>query len=175
MKTVEIKLYKFSELSEEAKQRAIEKLYDINVNYDWWECIYTDAESIGCEINGFDIDRGSECSLSLKWTAFEVADAIVKSHGEQCETYQTAIAYLQEYDELVAKHSDGKNLEVVAEDKEYDFDCELDELEQDFQRSLSEDYFVILRNNYEYLTEEEAIIETIEANEYDFTEDGKLY
>ena len=46
--------------------------------------------------------------------------------------------------------------------------------EDDFLQSLCEDYRIILRNEYEYLTSEEAIIETIESNEYYFTEDGKL-
>ena len=32
----------------------------------------------------------------------------------------------------------------------------------------------MLRNEYEYLTSEEAVIESIRANEYEFTEDGKL-
>ncbi|HXP48576.1 MAG TPA: hypothetical protein VN922_01415, partial [Bacteroidia bacterium] len=31
-----------------------------------------------------------------------------------------------------------------------------------------------LRNDYDYLTSDEAIIETIKANEYQFTKDGKL-
>jgi len=31
-----------------------------------------------------------------------------------------------------------------------------------------------LSNEFDYLTSEDAIIETIEANDYYFTEDGKL-
>ena len=30
-------------------------------------------------------------------------------------------------------------------------------------------------NEYDYLTGKEAIIETIEANDYDFTAEGELY
>jgi predicted transcriptional regulator len=32
----------------------------------------------------------------------------------------------------------------------------------------------MLQKEYEYLTSEEAIIETIEANEYEFTEKGEM-
>jgi hypothetical protein len=32
-----------------------------------------------------------------------------------------------------------------------------------------------IQNEFEYLQSKEAIIETIKANDYDFTEDGKLY
>jgi len=33
----------------------------------------------------------------------------------------------------------------------------------------------MLQKEYEYETSEEAIVETIKANEYEFTEDGNLY
>ena len=56
----------------------------------------------------------------------------------------------------------------------YEFDKELDTLEYNFQQSLSEDYLSMLKKEYEYKTSEEAIIETIKANDYEFTEDGKL-
>lgn len=174
MRIKETKVYQFSELNEDAKQKALEHMTDIHVDFDWYEHIYSDAETIGCEINGFDIDRGNYCDLELKWTGFEVADAIVKNHGEQCETYKTASQFLADYDSLVMKHSDGKNTKVVAEDNECDFDNDLDDLEVEFKKSLSEDYRIILSNEYDYLTSEKAIIETIEANEYEFDEHGNL-
>jgi hypothetical protein len=36
------------------------------------------------------------------------------------------------------------------------------------------EYLEMLRQEYEYQTSEEAIIETIEANEYTFLEDGTM-
>ena len=46
------------------------------------------------------------------------------------------------------------------------------EIEGDFLNSLCGDYLIMLRNDYEYMTSKAAIIETIEANEYEFTVDG---
>ena len=43
-----------------------------------------------------------------------------------------------------------------------------------FVKELLNAYWKILYDDYEYLTSEEAIKETIEANEYDFDEDGNL-
>ena len=37
--TKTITLYKFDELSEEAQNNALSKLWDINVDNDWWEHI----------------------------------------------------------------------------------------------------------------------------------------
>jgi uncharacterized protein YqkB len=174
MRIKETKVYTFSELNEDAKQQALENLADININHDWWEHIYFDAEKIGCEINGFDIDRGNDCNLEFQLTGFEIANKIVANHGEQCETYLTAKQFLFDHDNLVFQHSDGKNTKVVAEDNEIDFDNDLDQLEGEFKHSLSEDYRIMLSHEYDYLTSEEAIIETIEANEYEFDEHGNV-
>jgi hypothetical protein len=44
----ETKKYQFSELSETAKESAIENLAWINVeHYEWWEFVYDDAKNVG--------------------------------------------------------------------------------------------------------------------------------
>jgi hypothetical protein len=151
--------YKFEELTDEAKEKAIANLYDINVDFDWWDCIYDDAKTIGCKIKEFDIDRGSYCKLVCD-DAHETARLIVENHGKTCDTYKLADEYLKDYDKL------GRDEDAV--------DKLLDELETEFKRALGEEYLSLLRREYEYLTSEDAIVETIQANEYEFTEDGKL-
>lgn len=61
MRTIKTKVYQFSELSEQAKKKAIEWGYDINVCHEWWEVIYEDAAEIGLKLTGFDIGRGQDC------------------------------------------------------------------------------------------------------------------
>ena len=60
---------------------------------------------------------------------------------------------------------------------QFDLEIEnkLDEMSEEFLKSLLEDYRIILENEYEYLTSKEAILETIEANDYEFTADGTIY
>jgi hypothetical protein len=174
MKTITTTLYEYDELSNEAKEKAIEEMYNINVDYDWWDYSYADAENIGLKITGFDIDRGSYCSGDFIESAEETAEKIIANHGETCETYRTAKDYLAERSALVVKYSDGINTNVVTEENEYDFDCECDDIDAEFLRSLLEDYRIILQHEYEYLTSEEAIIETIQANEYHFSENGSF-
>ena len=50
-----------------------------------------------------------------------------------------------------------------------------EEWEEKFLNDISNDYLKILRDEYDYRTSKEAIIESIEANEYDFTENGKIH
>jgi hypothetical protein len=174
-RTVRTKVYKFDELSEQAQKKALESLYDINVDYDWWENVCDDAAQIGLKITSFDIDRSSYCAAEFTSNATACAEAIKENHGDGCDTYKTANEFLQSWSSLVAKYSDGVRLDVVAEGNEYDFDGEADELEKEFLYSLSQDYLKMLRDEYEYQTSEEAVKETIRANEYEFTADGKLF
>lgn len=166
MRTIikETTVYTFEELSPEAQQKAIEKLWDINVDYDWW---------IGLKITGFNLDRNRHAAGDFICSALETAHKIIEEHGEQCETYQTAKDYLVTRDELVKKYSDGTD--QVTEDNEYQFDQDCDDIDREFLRSLLEDYSIMLQKEYEYLTSEEAIKETIQANEYEFTAEGDLY
>jgi hypothetical protein len=175
MKTIEIKIYKFAELSEQAKQNAINNLIDINVNHNWWEFIYEDANNIGLKITSLDLDRNRHANGKFIYSAEECANKIIKEHGEQCETYKTALKYLEDRKKLVSKYSDGKKLDIVIEENYYEFDNECDELDEEFLNNILEDYSIMLQNECEYLQTDEAIIDTIEANEYDFTENGKLY
>jgi len=164
MKTItrEYKIYKFNELSEEAKENAIKKQYDINVDYDWWRCVYEDAAQIGLKITGFDIDRGSYCKGNFTENALDVANKIIESHGKDCETYKDAQLYVKAHAEIEGKTPDAE-------------DVDTDDIDDEFLKTLLEDYRITLSREYDYLTSKEAIIETIEANDYDFTEDGKLF
>ncbi len=160
MRTIRTKVYQFSELSEQAKETAIKNSYDLNVDYGWWESVYEDAENIGLKITGFDIDRGSYCKGDFITSAGEVVEDILSTHGESCETYKTALKY--------------KNCFQNTSD-EVDNIEELENDEDEFLKELLEDYRIILQKEYEYQTSEEAIIGTIEANEYEFTQDGKMF
>lgn len=174
MKTHTINTYSFDELTAEAQQTAINNNDDINIFSNWWESTYEDAQRIGLKINGFDIDRGSFCEVRFIDSAPEIANKILKEHGETCDTYKTAAEFLDNYDKLVAKYSDGDG-EKVKEVNEQDFDNEADDLEQDFKSDISGDYLKILRDEYEYLTSSDAIKETLIANDYEFTQDGENY
>ncbi len=174
-RTIRTKVFKFNELNEDAKQKAIESFYDINVNDEWWIYTYEDAENIGLKITSFDIDRGSYCKGEFLLPAFDVSCKIIQEHGVNCETHKTALKFGADWTELVKKYSDGIELDKVTYDNEYDFDNEANDLEDEFKQSLLEDYRIILQKEYEYQTSEAAIIETIEANDYEFTADGRQF
>lgn len=55
MKQVTIKLYQFSELKEEAKETALDKMRDINTDYRWWDFEYDNFKTIA-EYVGVTVD-----------------------------------------------------------------------------------------------------------------------
>lgn len=175
MKTIEITLYKFDELSEDAQQKAIAANYDFNVENNWWDAVYEDAKNIGLEITGFELDRGSYCKGLFINSGIETAQLIIDTHGPACQTYLTAFEFLKDYDMLVEKYSDGIDKTRVSEDNEYHFDEDADDLELYFLKSLLEDYSISLKKEYEYLTSEDAVKDSLISNDYDFTIEGDLY
>jgi hypothetical protein len=171
MKTVTIEIYKFDELSEAAKQKAIQKHSGINVDYDWWSSTYEDAEQIGLKITSFDLERNRHAKGDFTLSAAEVAQNILSNHGEMCETYKTAQKFLEEYNPIFSEYMDENSEKYESSEAEE----EMQDIEQDFLNSLLEDYSIILQNECDYLQSDEAIIETLIANEYEFEQDGTRY
>ena len=171
MRTIRIKIYKFDELSSEAKETALNNLRDLNTDYNWWESTYDDAKEIGLKITGFDLDRNRHATGEFLLSANEVAQNIFNNHGENCESYKTATNFMENWQPIFDDYMNEESENYESNDLENS----LNELESEFLNSLLEDYSIMLQNECEYLQTDDAIIETIEANDYDFTKDGKLY
>jgi hypothetical protein len=171
MKTITLNIYSFDELSQEAKEVAIDSLCSINVEHDWWDCTYEDARQIGLKISSFDLDRNRHAKGIFILAANEVAQNIFNSHGIDCETYKTASNFMGEWQPIFNNYMDENHEEYESREVEET----MQELENDFLNSLLEDYSIILQRECDYLQSKEAIIETIKANEYEFLESGKKY
>jgi hypothetical protein len=189
VRVIPVKVYKFDELSEEAQQTAISNLSDINVDFDWWdydeglldlsqkemdeaEIKPGEIKSLlfSYKIGAFDIDRGQFLQLKdvvvNNEEAFRKFLKIPKTLWEQCAYYFN-------------NPSRGRNtfLEIQTDDYVEDLtDEESDAIDRavEIMSSKIHEAWVSLRNNYEHLTSEEAIKDTIKANAYEFYENGKM-
>lgn len=174
MRTIELQVYSFEELSDEAKHKALASFRTINVDFDWWDVVYEDAKTAGLEIHSFDCDA-LQMEIAFVNGAEETAEFIKTNHGENCDTRKAAEAFLFRKMGLVFNRSDGVNTDRVAEGKEEKFDAACDILESEFTNSLRRAYLKMLDAEYDYQVSDEAVKETIIANEYEFTEDGRWY
>lgn len=161
-RTKQIMLYKFNELDAKTQQVVIDKERYCNVEYrDWWDYTYEDAERAGINITGFDEHF---CFGNLIDHAKESIDKIIEDHGPDCETRKIA----ERYKLLFLADATERRLEGYEDDGG---DALLTER---YLKEILAAYRDILRKEEEYLTSDEAVRETIEANDYEFDADGEL-
>lgn len=168
MRTIETKVYNFSELSEQAKQKAISGILSIGMTSEFvWDDIKHDAKEIGLKITSLSDRRGNEGEFMLG--ANEVAQNIFNNHGEMCDTYKTAQKFMEEFQPIFDNYMDESHPDFESSESE----DKLIEIENEFLDSLLEDYRIMYNKDIEYSESDEAIIESINANDYEFTEDGE--
>ena len=198
MRTIKTKVYKFSELSDEAKEKAVERWNQDGPFEGWWEFVEEDAKNIGA-LMGITVDKlyfsgfwsqgdgacfegsyeyvkggakavkdetgGTDKDLlaiayglqDVQRRNFYALSASVKQSGHYCHEFCTQID--------VADNRDNAPWQVSDETEEA-----IKDLLRDFMRWIYRN----LEKEYEYQTSFEAVAETIEANEYEFTEAGKM-
>ena len=164
MRTIRTKVYQFSELSEQAKEKAIEWYRNGNDCYWVWDDIKGDAKEIGLKVISLDDHRANEGEFML--SAHEVAANIIRDHGEQCETHKTAQSFLDTVNEIQGKYEELEGAE---------YEDEMMEAEDEFLKALLEDYRIMYNNDIDYQNSDEAVIEAITINEYEFTKEGNRF
>lgn len=159
MRTIRTKVYKFNELSKKAQKVAIDNCYDININLDF---AIEDAQNIGLSITDHGIDSASfvyNVKGEFITSAGEVVESILREHGQECETYKTALKFKNKF-QLASNETD---------------ESELSATEDEFLSALLNDYKNIMQRDIEYQSSREQIIQTIEGNDYEFTKDGNQF
>lgn len=167
MRIIETKAYQFEELDEQTKEKAIDNYRYIGVEDGyWWNWIKDDLSHVCIELRSFDIERGSYAEIHIE-DFCDTCDLILKFHGLNNETYEIAERYIKEYDFIQKEFSN--NIDDLDE-------CQrnLDDLDEEYEKEFSEEVLSMLRREYEYMTSDEYVIEMFKANEYEFTDQGKL-
>lgn len=67
--TREITVYQFDELSDKAKEKAREWYRDGQLDYDWWDSVYEQADTAAKHL-GIDIDRKGEHTPAIYFSGF---------------------------------------------------------------------------------------------------------
>jgi hypothetical protein len=195
-------VYKFNELPEDIQDKVLENLYDINIDFDWWDGDLDEWKGKLKE-SGFDNGDinfsvfhsqgdGASFTADLKTILESRKDKYpvlykywmndeIDLYGDVTRTdsrngHKFTAKTRLDYDLCIDEdeYPDGFDLDTLYDTLRAQADNLEDEIE-DLRQSLCEDIYSELSKEYDYLTSREAIIETIEANDYDFTEDGKIF
>ena len=182
MREMTTMVYSFNELSEAAQERALNAFRDINVEYDWWtygayDTIRTAGRLLGLDIDRINFDTDLYCIFNADYEYVRGASAAVCKEFPQNTDLHKIASELQALQKrhfyslscAITKGRSMNRYECFRFGEDYE--CEdLGDIIDDFAHWAR----VLLRDEYEYLTSDEAVTETIEANEYEFTEGGKL-
>ena len=192
MRTIRTKVYKFDELSEQAKQVAIEEVrneyYEYNDFANWAvdDCALFEpkekelVELFGEEYNFplikntresiyFDTERNRflDCEKAMQitnkkqfllWLGIDVEDE----------------AFENIYFEIITPNYRNASTEIAFDDYDERFGDIIDMAEEKFN-SLIRDIIDRIEADIDYRFTDEAIIEDIEANDYEFLSNGKIY
>lgn len=227
MRTIELKAYEFKELSDEAKEKVLEKYRTWNVNDSWWyeptmdywkekleKLGFSDAE---IHFSGFWSQGDGACfngnvdaetfAKTRDYNAAEIEliqradpqykivtvnhhychyntrdvqfDCFGGSGPDAVEELQRAIeAPREELPLLIGSLEDEDAVGLLetrlksGTDIRPNFFTELEEDMEAAREELSKEIYSDLEKEYDYQTSDEAIIESLEANDMEFDEDG---
>jgi len=175
MKTIEVKLYEFEELSNEAKENAIERNRTMNVEWDWWDCTYEGMKEVGVKIDSFDIYYRA-ISIIIEDSEY-TARTTIENFGEGMEMVKISKRFIADRDALIKKLGEGNDIAGYSVKEEFidEYDEEIEYLEEEYRKEMAEEILTWLREEYEFLQTDEAVAETLIANDYEFTENGQMY
>lgn len=191
MKTITIDLCTVQEAKEQNPKlykKIIEKHSDINTDFNWYDdtidVIKEDLETIGfdnVEINfsGFG-SQGDGARFIGTWTALLAEKpkgsnflSLYETLKETAEKFPGLRVYI-----TTEKHSRYSHENTVSFEFEQDSG---DEISEEAERSITETCKEAMRKiykeleaDYDYRTSEEAIVETLDANEYYFDPEGRI-
>lgn len=186
MKTKTYEVYKFNELPEEAKTKVLENYRDINTDYEWYDMEFdywkSELETLGylnakIYFTGFCSQGDGACfTADIDLVEWLKAHKLSKKYSEllkyqDCFTY--SITHRSNYYYSTSTDVEQgffgqptRKAENQAEEVLKLIEAEREKLGNKIFKDLEEDYFA--------RTEDKAIIETLECNDYDFTLDGKI-
>lgn len=202
--TITTTVYTFEELSDEAKEKALESYRDFNVRYIvWYETTLDDQkeqlEKAGInkpaiEFSGF-WSQGDGLSFTSKDVNLETLMESSKAAEKYPEFYKELqlgnIDYSCHIPRINNHYSHERTAAFSLEsvyptvDDEQDYDDLQDLIDRDLQDLIDylddwridkcHEFYRALEKEFNYLTSDDAIIESFEANEMVFTADGKIF
>lgn len=193
MQTITIQGYTFDELSKEAKEKALEIMQDINIDYEWYEMTIDEDFKVIGKILGIEIDNvyfnlccqgAGACFIGRysynkgsvkKLIEYAPLDTELHRIAKELQAIQKKNMY-RVYANVKHRgnyyHSNCTDVFVERNDsKELKVDSEdaIIQVLRDFMNWM----YKRLTEEYMYIVSDEAVIDTIKSNEFLFTEKGE--
>lgn len=193
MRTVQTQVFKFAELSDDAKERA--KAWYVEGLDNWWDSTYVDAKQVGAYM-GFEIENIYFSGFSSQGDGakfvgtFHYAKGCVKAVKSYAPLDTTLHAIAEEWAAIQKKafydingtvvssgryqHSGGTEITVMRGNR-YDSADDLEERVCACLRSFMDWIYTQLEKEWDAITTDEYIADSLEANGCEFDADGDIY
>ena len=194
MKIMETKVHSFNELSDDAKETAIANYRENNLDYEWWDCSFDVFKTMGV-LMGIDIDaiyfsgfasQGDGACFEGDYEYKKGSLKAIKNHAPRdTDLHDVAqrlfLAQKPAFYQLTANvkqrgHYLHENCTDISVSDKDDFAVSQDQCEEvrEALRAFMQWIYTRLEAEYDYLQSDDAIKESIEANEYEFTANGEM-
>lgn len=188
MRYIETPIYSFEDIlkNDTLKEKVLKKYSDINTDYDWWDFIVDDFKNNDIfEVNnvyfsGF-YSQGDGAMFEGKvkdFSKFIDNPRILKLYKKDliyiyCSFkhsghYYHEKSYYCHFEYELYKDSNYNNSYI----EKYLYNLE-DKI-RDYYETLCKELYKTLEDNYDYYTSEEAILETLETNDYEYDSEGNI-
>jgi hypothetical protein len=195
MKTVSVNLYTFDELGEDAQQKAIEDNREINVDYHgWWDFVYWPWEDkleemgfcepeirfsgFGSQGDGASFTAGVDIAKFARYHNYNRFRSLVmvQRNGWDVDARIVRVGHYYVHHNTIKGVVEGHGM-YYSDDEErtarvYSQGEELEGYITEVVRQKSKLIYNDLREAYFALTSDEAVADTLRANDYEFLEDG---
>ena len=200
MRTIEYKIYRYDELSEQAQKVAIESMREKigstiieSDSYDYRNTLDKIEHIFGVKVYDWSVD---ECNFYFRFEFTNIEEETENEPRLLLRYLNTnVLPCIDNKRRYYSKTSRASRKSRILSNKSYDYcltgcwcdyavDNALNNINQsvkkhfnarEFVESILEGFFEQWRNDYEYSNSDECIAETIEANDYEFYENGKPY
>ncbi len=182
MKNLTVSAYKFDELSIEAREKAINTLSDINVYSDWSDYLIDEFKRCLHNIGFSNVDvlcsgfysQGDGLSFTGDFDSSEMlTNGFTPLDSAAINTFVEVMDFKHCYFS-VSRNSYSRYCHENTMQIDSDLDSRFDDKLLELCRDIASEFYLMLEKEYDYLTSPDAIIETINCNDYWFDIDGNL-
>ena len=197
----EVKVYSIQDVKSnlELLEKVLEKHRDINISFDWWDFIYEDFKEKNNEY--FDISniyfsgfwsQGDGAMFEYTNISNRLRDIFIEGldlspmrkgwlrnnvyvsgkgiqRGHYCHEKSCSHSIYWEVD----------NGDLYWDRTLYkwiqSFESDFEDFVEELYVNLCTDLYSALEKEYDYITSHESILNSLEENDYEFTEDGNIY
>ena len=153
---------KFNELSDKIKEKVLDKYRDINVDHEWYDFTVDNLQKELEDEYGF-----SNVKISFSGFASQGDGASFTGRIIDFQTFvkKTEIDPSIRFERNDHRYSHKNTVSVDYEDLERSID--------EWRSEKCSEIYKTLEAEYDYLTSDEQVAESIDANQFEFDEEGK--